>query len=91
MTIGDDGKARDTGTDDVELEEGSQEVKKKWVDPMGKSGTVLCDEGCTEKEAAKRIKQSSDRGVSARAKNENWTRKNKDTLLFERLVKKWCK
>jgi hypothetical protein len=24
-------------------------------------------------------------------KNENWTRKNKDQLLFERLLKKWAK
>ena len=29
--------------------------------------------------------------VEPEKKNENWTRKNKDELLFERLVKKWTK
>ena len=93
--IDDQGNQRDSGvgTDkktkitEPTMEEGSKEVKNKWVNPLDKKGTVLCDDGCTEKEAAGRIKKSASRGV----KNENWTRGNKDELLFERLVKKWCK
>jgi len=71
--------------DDITLE--GKEVKNKWVDPLGKKGTVLCDPDCTEKEAAGRIKKSVARG----AKNENWTRGNKNQLLFERLIEKWIK
>jgi hypothetical protein len=53
-----------------------------------------------EKEKEAKVKKSvEDKTIVGKFKNmgpddvkkENWTRKNKDELLFERLVKKWCK
>ena len=54
-----------------------------------------------EKEKEAKVKKSvEDKTIVGKLKgmepdkldyNENWTRKNKDELLFERLVKKWCK
>ena len=41
------------------------------------------------KEAAKKVSDQLD--AAGAPKRENWTRKNKDELLFERLVKKWAK
>tara|TARA_R110000824_G_scaffold78951_4_gene199002 strand:- start:5614 stop:6549 length:936 start_codon:yes stop_codon:yes gene_type:complete len=70
--------------------EGDSEVKKVWkID----GDTVLCDDGCTEREARARINKSlkSKEKAGEAPKNENWTRKNKDQLLFERLVKLWTK
>ena len=51
------------------------------------------------REAAKDVSDQLDaagapKGVpkgAPKRKNENWTKKNKDELLFERLVKKWAK
>ena len=39
----------------------------------------------------KKEKEEKERGANTAPVGENWTRKNKDELLFERLVKKWCK
>ena len=78
---------------DNTLEEDAGEKKTKWVID---GDTVLCDEGCTKKEAEARIKKRADareKGKSQRKDdemNEGWTNK-KDQLLFERLVKKWAK
>jgi len=78
MTIGDDGKVRDTGTDDVKLKEGE--------DPEEESDE---EKNVKDKTIAGKLKGMGPNDPPP--KNENWTRKNKDTLLFERLVKKWCK
>lgn len=36
-------------------------------------------------------KSDADKNIDRFKKNENWTRRNKDTFLFERLKEKWCK
>lgn len=39
----------------------------------------------------KKEKEEKERGANTDPMNENWTRKNKDQLLFERLTKLWTK
>jgi len=76
---------------DEELKEKAGEKRTKWVID---GDTVLCDEGCTEKEAKARIEKREKARKQGRSRekemNEGWTKK-KDQLLFERLVKKWAK
>jgi hypothetical protein len=85
MTIGDKPKSN-PGTE-VELEEGDnpedQELKE--------------EESEKTKKAREKVLKTTIAGKLGGGPNdpppkkENWTRKNKDELLFERLVKKWCK
>ena len=37
------------------------------------------------------LPDEKDRAVAKPALEENWTKKNKDQLLFERLIEKWIK
>ena len=92
---------------DENLKEEEALKKNKWKNPDGETGVVTCTpEPCTEKQAGDKIRADKDKpgysGSKEKPKepkkgrervrfNENWTRKNKDQLLFERLVKKWAK
>ena len=81
--------------DDKKLEEKAGEKRTRWVID---GDIVHCRDGCTKKDAERRVKKAQDARAKgderrARAKektNEGWTKK-KDQLLFERLVKKWAK
>ena len=55
-------------------------------------GAVDVAKGAKKQAADNKNKKQSDKEMAtADETNENWTRKNKDELLFERLVKKWTK
>ena len=47
--------------------------------------------GETVKKAIRKLPTELEKVVSKKEQNENWTRGNKDELLFERLKEKWCK
>ncbi len=87
------------------VEESDAERRDKWtINIDGKDHIVKCNQ-CTKVEATSQAQAKiarRERGRPAREKharekhgqkdkNENWTRGNKDQLLFERLLKKWAK
>ena len=68
--------------------------KQKHVNPFEESekrpdSPDLDGDGDTEEPIAQAAKQADD--GDDKEKNESWTRKNKDQLLFERLTKLWTK
>tara|TARA_R100000008_G_C3581537_1_gene168879 strand:- start:1144 stop:2109 length:966 start_codon:yes stop_codon:yes gene_type:complete len=61
------------------------------VDDTDTSKGMTFDTDEAGKEKKKEKEKEKEKEDKYAVKNENWTRKNKDQLLFERLVKKWAK
>ena len=83
--------------DPADLAEGCPSEEEETLEEYDETGTFAPGQG---ERAKKKKKDPSEEDNEAalqqaldadRARNENWTRENKDQLLFERLMKKWCK
>lgn len=71
----------------INEEQDDQEPKDRGARGEDKGAGV----GDKPPEGSRRTAPGEGQGEEEKVTNENWTRKNKNELLFERLVKKWTK
>ena len=68
-----------------------ESVDEAMTPPEAGKAVVGGEEEKKEKKKKDAKKEKEQKKDPYDVKSENWTRKNKDQLLFERLVKKWTK